>query len=54
MNQQDPQAAILHKCKEMIALLYHVTQADGSGNNVWQPGVFGWTQGQYVPPEPTE
>lgn len=20
-----------------------VTQADGSGNNVWQPGVFGWT-----------
>ena len=34
--------------------LYHVTQADGSGNNVWQPGVFGWTQGQYVPPEPVE
>lgn len=22
MNQQDPQAAILHKCKEMIALLH--------------------------------
>ena len=19
-------------------------QADGSGNNVWEPGVFGWTQ----------
>ena len=18
-------------------------QADGSGNNVWEPGVFGWT-----------
>ena len=34
--------------------LYHVTQADGSGNNVWSPTAFGWTQGQYVPPEPTE
>lgn len=21
-----------------------VTQADGSGNNVWEPGVFGWTE----------
>lgn len=21
-----------------------VTQADGSGNNVWEPGVFGWTK----------
>ncbi len=21
-----------------------VSQADGSGNNVWQPGVFGWVQ----------
>ena len=21
-----------------------VTQGDGSGNNVWEPGVFGWTQ----------
>ena len=21
-----------------------VTQVDGSGNNVWEPGVFGWTQ----------
>ena len=21
---------------------WYVTQADGSGNNVWQPGVFGW------------
>jgi hypothetical protein len=20
-----------------------VTQADGAGNNVWEPGVFGWT-----------
>lgn len=23
---------------------WQVTQADGSGNNVWEPGVFGWTQ----------
>ena len=23
---------------------WEVTQADGSGNNVWEPGVFGWTQ----------
>jgi hypothetical protein len=23
---------------------WRVTQADGAGNNVWQPGVFGWTQ----------
>jgi hypothetical protein len=23
---------------------WKVTQADGAGNNVWQPGVFGWTQ----------
>ena len=23
---------------------WKVTQADGSGNNVWEPGVFGWTQ----------
>lgn len=23
---------------------WYVTQADGSGNNVWQPGVFGWTK----------
>lgn len=23
---------------------WKVTQADGSGNNVWQPGVFGWTK----------
>ena len=22
---------------------WRVTQADGSGNNVWEPGVFGWT-----------
>jgi len=22
---------------------WYVTQADGAGNNVWQPGVFGWT-----------
>jgi hypothetical protein len=23
---------------------WQVTQADGSGNNVWEPGVFGWTK----------
>ena len=23
---------------------WKVTQADGAGNNVWAPGVFGWTQ----------
>ena len=23
---------------------WRVTQADGSGNNVWEPGVFGWVQ----------
>lgn len=23
-----------------------VTQADGSGNNVWEPGVYGWTKEQ--------
>jgi hypothetical protein len=23
---------------------WRVTQADGSGNNVWAPGAFGWTQ----------
>ena len=23
---------------------WRVTQADGSGNNVWSPGVFGWTE----------
>ena len=23
---------------------WKVTQADGSGNNVWTPGVFGWTK----------
>ena len=23
---------------------WYVSQADGSGNNVWQPGVFGWTK----------
>jgi hypothetical protein len=22
---------------------WRVTQADGAGNNVWEPGVFGWT-----------
>ena len=27
-----------------------VTQADGSGNNVWEPGVFGWTHPGYVAP----
>jgi hypothetical protein len=24
---------------------WRVTQGDGSGNNVWEPAVFGWTQG---------
>ena len=23
---------------------WKVTQADGSGNNIWQPGVFGWSE----------
>lgn len=23
---------------------WRVTQADGSGNNIWAPGVYGWTQ----------
>ena len=23
---------------------WNVTQADGAGNNVWQPGVYGWTE----------
>jgi len=23
---------------------WKVTQADGAGNNVWEPGVFGWTK----------
>lgn len=23
---------------------WKVTQADGAGNNIWEPGVFGWTQ----------
>jgi len=23
---------------------WEVTQADGAGNNVWEPGVFGWTE----------
>ena len=23
---------------------WRVTQADGAGNNVWEPGVFGWTE----------
>lgn len=23
---------------------WRVTQADGSGNNVWEPGVYGWTE----------
>jgi len=23
---------------------WYVTQADGAGNNVWEPGVFGWTE----------
>ena len=23
---------------------WQVTQADGAGNNVWQPGVYGWTK----------
>lgn len=35
---------------------YVVTQADGSGNNVWQPGLFGWTPtSEYTGPvEPEE
>lgn len=28
---------------------WQVTQADGSGSNVWQPGVFGWTIVGQVP-----
>ena len=28
---------------------WQVTQADGSGSNVWQPGVFGWTVVGQVP-----
>lgn len=31
------------KCKHKGAT-WKVTQADGSGNNVWEPGVFGWTK----------
>jgi hypothetical protein len=27
-----------------------VSAADGSGNNVWEPGVFGWTYPGYVAP----
>jgi hypothetical protein len=23
---------------------WQVSQADGAGNNVWEPGVFGWVQ----------
>lgn len=23
---------------------WKVTQADGAGNNIWEPGVFGWTK----------
>lgn len=23
---------------------WKVTQADGSGNNIWEPGVYGWTK----------
>jgi len=23
---------------------WKVTQADGAGNNVWEPGVYGWTK----------
>ena len=28
---------------------WQVTQADGAGNNVWEPGVFGWTVIGQVP-----
>jgi len=24
--------------------IWKVVQADGAGNNVWEPGVFGWTK----------
>jgi len=30
---------------------WYVTQADGAGNNVWEPGVFGWTQDGTAPQE---
>jgi len=23
---------------------WEVAQADGAGNNVWEPGVFGWVE----------
>lgn len=26
-----------------LGRIHRVSQADGSGNNVWEPGVFGWT-----------
>lgn len=30
---------------------WKVTQADGSGNNVWEPGVYGWLdKSPVVPP----
>ena len=28
---------------------WYVTQADGAGNNVWEPGVFGWTKNGTAP-----
>jgi hypothetical protein len=28
----------------MLAQRRLVPQADGSGNNVWQPGAFGWVE----------
>ena len=30
--------------------LYHVTEGDGAGLNVWNPTAFGWAEGPYVPP----
>lgn len=27
-----------------------VSAADGAGNNIWEPGVFGWTYPGYIPP----
>ena len=38
----DPDAAI--KALFAKGFTWKVTQADGSGNNVWEPGVFGWTK----------
>ena len=35
-------------CNKILNLMYSATAwanvADGAGNNVWEPGVFGWTK----------